>query len=133
MSVVTFGTSPLACASLSGKPRSAVDAELAMEPYARHGAAIDAYIARHYRPVQVIGDGNCLFRALSIGLFGDESQHERVRRETCAYLEREDARGELPHTDELAELMSHEADGSMHCLQPGKGLRPLQTPALSWH
>ena len=30
-------------------------------------------------PLSIFGDGNCLFRALSRGLFGDEDSHELIR------------------------------------------------------
>ena len=32
-----------------------------------------------YLPISIIGDGNCLFRALSRGLFGDKDSHELMR------------------------------------------------------
>lgn len=30
-------------------------------------------------PLSVIGDGNCLFRALSRGLYGHENHHQHIR------------------------------------------------------
>ncbi|EGG00290.1 uncharacterized protein MELLADRAFT_118089 [Melampsora larici-populina 98AG31] len=35
-----------------------------------------------------MGDGNCLFRALSDQSFGHEDLHDRIRQEVCDYLER---------------------------------------------
>jgi len=34
----------------------------------------------------VVGDGNCCFRALSDQLFGNESQHNDIRQRTCQYM-----------------------------------------------
>ncbi len=34
----------------------------------------------------VVGDGNCCFRALSDQLFGNEAQHNDIRQRTCQYM-----------------------------------------------
>jgi hypothetical protein len=36
--------------------------------------------------VWVAADGNCLFRAFSVALYGDETHHEQERRFTCGYM-----------------------------------------------
>ena len=36
--------------------------------------------------VWVEGDGNCLFRALSMAGVGDESQHQKMRAGVCQYM-----------------------------------------------
>ncbi|KAI9291010.1 cysteine proteinase [Neoconidiobolus thromboides FSU 785] len=36
--------------------------------------------------LDVLGDGNCLFRSLSDQLYGNVEQHREVRKETCDYL-----------------------------------------------
>jgi hypothetical protein len=35
----------------------------------------------------VEGDGNCLFRALSDQLYGEQNRHPEIRKLTCDYLE----------------------------------------------
>lgn len=39
-----------------------------------------------------LGDGNCLFRALSDQMFGMPEEHARIRQEVCDYLERNEQR-----------------------------------------
>lgn len=34
----------------------------------------------------VVGDGNCLFRALSVAVAGDENQHQQMRAGVCEYM-----------------------------------------------
>lgn len=36
--------------------------------------------------VDVLGDGNCLFRALSVGLYGDETHHSQLRQHIASHL-----------------------------------------------
>lgn len=37
--------------------------------------------------IKIVGDGNCLFRALAFHLFQDESQHPSIRELICDYIE----------------------------------------------
>ena len=46
-----------------------------------HGVMLDAY-----SPRQVVGDGNCLYGAVSLALYGTESVHMYVRFLTCIEL-----------------------------------------------
>ena len=45
--------------------------------------------------VWVESDGNCLFRALSVALVGDESLHEQMRARVCDYMMSEEGRPRL--------------------------------------
>ncbi|MBW0483056.1 hypothetical protein O181_022771 [Austropuccinia psidii MF-1] len=43
-------------------------------------------------PVNILGDGNCLFRALSDQLYGTPDRHLQVRSEVCQYLAQNESR-----------------------------------------
>jgi hypothetical protein len=53
---------------------------------ARNVAVDNDLASRKLQAVDVIGDGNCLFRALSVGLYGDESHHLQLRQDTATHL-----------------------------------------------
>lgn len=36
-------------------------------------------ILNTYVPIKIEGDGNCLFRAVSLALYGNQKEHERLR------------------------------------------------------
>ena len=40
----------------------------------------------HLSPIETVGDGNCLFRSLSIVLFGNEDNHRELRVRTVVEL-----------------------------------------------
>ncbi|WAR59553.1 hypothetical protein PtB15_11B193 [Puccinia triticina] len=42
--------------------------------------------------VNTLGDGNCLFRALSDQLYGTPNRHLEIRQEVCGYLAQHEAR-----------------------------------------
>lgn len=67
-------------------PRAVLDYELSLEPYHKSPLAVARHLATHYRFRDVAGDGNCLFRALSVGLYGNENKHSDLREDACAYL-----------------------------------------------
>ena len=41
--------------------------------------ALNPNLSNHYIPIRTKGDGNCLFRAASIALFGTDTKHEELR------------------------------------------------------
>ena len=41
--------------------------------------ALNPNLSNHYIPIRTKGDGNCLFRAASIALFGTDTEHESLR------------------------------------------------------
>ena len=43
--------------------------------------------AKNLRSTDVIGDGNCFYRALALGLHGDESHHFRLRQITARHFD----------------------------------------------
>jgi hypothetical protein len=70
-----------------------VDASGPFDPARAAGRDRDAYIAswlaaHGYTNVDVEGDGNCQFRTLALLQYGDEKEHERVRREVCRFIAR---------------------------------------------
>jgi hypothetical protein len=69
------------------KPREVLDYELSLGPYHKSPLAVARHLATHYRFRDVAGDGNCLFRALSVGLYGHENEHAALRREAFGYLQ----------------------------------------------
>lgn len=60
----------------------------------------------------ITGDGNCLFRALADQLFGDESRHAHIRRETVAYMAK--------HADEFTSFMDGDETLSKRCTRMKK-------------
>jgi hypothetical protein len=70
------------------KPREVLDYELRLEPYHESPQAVARHLETHYRFRDVAGDGNCLFRALSVGLYGTENEHVALRVHACEYLRR---------------------------------------------
>ncbi|CAI5736842.1 unnamed protein product [Peronospora destructor] len=56
---------------------------------------------------EVKGDGNCLFRALSDQLFGDQQQHEQVREKIVNYLEQ--------HRNDFEPFMEDEEKFEKYC------------------
>ena len=72
------------------KPREVLDYELSLEPYHKSPLAVARHLETHYRFRDVAGDGNCLFRALSVGLYGHENEHAALRDEACEYLKEDD-------------------------------------------
>jgi len=50
-----------------------------------HGVSVELlrdyspWLLDNYRPVDVAGDGNCLFRAVSVALYGHERSHSHIR------------------------------------------------------
>lgn len=59
-----------------------------LERLAKEDAAVKAEIARLGLALRdVEGDGNCLFRALSDQMYGDQKRHPELRKLTCDYLE----------------------------------------------
>jgi hypothetical protein len=69
------------------KPREVLDYELSLEPYHKSPLAVARHLATHYRFRDVAGDGNCLFRALSVGLYGHENEHAALRKQAFEYLQ----------------------------------------------
>ena len=53
-----------------------------------------------------LGDGNCLFRALSDQLYGTDSYHRKLRQEICDWIENHKARYE-PFVDDERGLTVH--------------------------
>jgi OTU domain-containing protein 3 len=53
-----------------------------------------------------IGDGNCLFRALSDQLYGTESRHFQLRRDVCDWIEQHKTRYE-PFVEDERGLQVH--------------------------
>lgn len=59
-----------------------------LERLAKEDAAVKSEIARLGLMLRdVEGDGNCLFRALSDQMYGDQKRHPELRKLTCDYLE----------------------------------------------
>jgi hypothetical protein len=52
----------------------------------RNKATDQLLTANKLRSIDVVGDGNCLCRALSVGLRGDESQHFKLRQDTARHF-----------------------------------------------
>jgi hypothetical protein len=51
-----------------------------------------AQILKSQRGLEIVpcqGDGNCLFRAVSLQVYGDAEQHEEVREKCCDFMERD--------------------------------------------
>jgi hypothetical protein len=69
------------------KPAAVLEYELSLEPYHKSPLAVARHLATHYRFRDVAGDGNCLFRALSVGLYGHENNHLELREKACTYLQ----------------------------------------------
>jgi|694.fasta_scaffold01725_5 hypothetical protein len=69
------------------KPRAVLEYELSLEPYHKSPLAVARHLETHYRFRDVAGDGNCLFRALSVGLYGHENEHTALRARAFAYLQ----------------------------------------------
>jgi hypothetical protein len=83
------------------KPKNVLDYELSLEPYHKSPLAVARHLATHYHFRDVAGDGNCLFRALSVGLYGHENEHAALRRQAYDYLQ--------DHRDVLANNRSRDA------------------------
>jgi hypothetical protein len=49
----------------------------------RNKATDQLLTANKLRSIDAVGDGNCLYRALSVGLRGDKSQHFKLRQDTA--------------------------------------------------
>jgi hypothetical protein len=45
-----------------------------------------AMLLKQMKIVDVSPDGNCLFRAMSVLLFGDQTHHNDIRNKVCDYL-----------------------------------------------
>ena len=73
--------------ALVAKPREVLDYELSLEPYHKSPLAVARHLATNYRFRDVAGDGNCLFRALSVGLYGHENEHAALRARAFTYLQ----------------------------------------------
>lgn len=73
--------------ALVAKPREVLDYELSLEPYHKSPLAVARHLATNYRFRDVAGDGNCLFRALSVGLYGHENEHAALRARAFSYLQ----------------------------------------------
>jgi hypothetical protein len=67
------------------KPRAVLEYELSLV-YHKSPIAVERHLETHYRFRDVAGDGNCLFRALSVGLYGHENEHAKLRAQACDYL-----------------------------------------------
>ena len=49
--------------------------------------ALDKQLSlKHLRTIDVRGDGNCLLRALSVGLYGHEEEHKNLRKSIANYM-----------------------------------------------
>jgi OTU-like cysteine protease len=49
--------------------------------------AVDKQLSdKHLRPVDVTGDGNCFFRAISVSIFGNQLQHDVLRQCTARHM-----------------------------------------------
>ena len=109
----------VACHPFSSQAVTVLDEELSLAPYTPYRGAVEAHLRQHYERVRVASDGNCLFRALSVGLFGTDARHDEVRNETCEYLRAHQGGAGMPITNELLELMAINGKGDIECLQPG--------------
>lgn len=47
------------------------------------------YVLNNYEEVSVEGDGQCLFRALSVCMYGTQDRHSEIKKELCEYLDTE--------------------------------------------
>lgn len=45
------------------------------------------YVRSNYEEVSVKGDGQCLFRALSVCMYGTQDRHSEIKKELCEYLD----------------------------------------------
>jgi hypothetical protein len=52
----------------------------------RNKATDQLLTANKLRSIDMVGDGNCLYRALSVGLRGDESLHFQLRQDTARHF-----------------------------------------------
>ncbi len=43
-------------------------------------------LSQGLRSINVIGDGNCFFRAISLNLYNNEDEHQRIRKSVVQYL-----------------------------------------------
>ena len=46
-----------------------------------------AVASQHMRMVEVSGDGNCLFRSLSLGIYNHQDKHREIRQEIVGYMQ----------------------------------------------
>jgi len=64
--------------------------------------------AKGFRVFDVSPDGNCLFRAISVLLYGDQEHHKDIRKACCDYLEKESKRFEfLAENGDFPAYISH--------------------------
>ena len=60
----------------------------ALSPSRNHVSAHQCtHITQVGKHVKIVGDGNCLYRAVSMGLYGNQDQHAMLRRESTQYLD----------------------------------------------
>ena len=59
--------------------------KIEIDRYSQHLVQHDATDGR--LPVRVYGDGNCLFRAASMAVFGNEDEHVTLRKRTASELQ----------------------------------------------
>jgi hypothetical protein len=69
---------------------------------------------KHLKLVNVQGDGNCLFRAMSVNLCGHENQHGELR---CAVA------SHMPKCKPLRNLSDNDADSLRKCQQRADAMR----------
>ncbi len=55
---------------------------------ARNAELEEQLQSKHLRSIDVAGDGNCFFRAVSMNLFGSEDHHSNLRQSVTSYMVR---------------------------------------------
>lgn len=68
------------------KPEHILAYEISLFPYHKAPLAIRRHLDVNYRFEDATGDGNCLFRAISLGLYGNQDHHGQLRQEACDVL-----------------------------------------------
>jgi hypothetical protein len=103
-------------------PADVTHYELALNPVSYPRAA-RRHLRLRYEHLDVVGDGNCLFRALSVALFGTEAQHAAIRAQTCDFLKN----NRTKYYDPFGELERY----TETCDTPGKWGRHYDLAAIA--
>jgi hypothetical protein len=106
----------MASSDYISKPQRILDYELSLYPYHKSPLAIQRHLDVNYRYEDAVGDGNCLFRALSLGLYGNQNHHAQLRQEACNAFD-------SSHADYNPDILQHNPDKAYilsTCREPGE-------------
>ena len=64
------------------------------DPSSSSSSSSDLTLPSSFKIIQVQGDGNCLFRAISLQIYGDETFHNQIRGNCANYIQKVREEGE---------------------------------------